>query len=181
MLSANSQLLMSGFFSATSFEEDGAPSSIAVRAEYRKARIPKASAWPKVAKPRKIGYLSQGYFSAGRSRKLWTTAIEPFGFRTATAYECGERIITPSMTACPPTSTSSVPWASGTTVSLVVCRKPSMIVLVSLLAVILCLCPTPMHVARLPVRGAVETEMFPRFAHGLDAKTRPFFVAHILT
>ncbi len=53
--------------------------------------------------PRMIGLLRKGYFSKTEVKGIFLTTISPFALRTAVAIIPFARIITPSMTACPPT------------------------------------------------------------------------------
>src|ERR1700688_3742725 len=82
-------------------------SSSAALAENFSALNPSVMAWPSVITPRTIGQPIHLCCSEGRSSgSLWVT-ISPEGLRTAMPQACGERIITPSSTACPPTRVSS--------------------------------------------------------------------------
>src|SRR3954451_13015276 len=56
--------------------------------------------------PRIIGHAIHLCFSDGRSRGSLRVTNSPEGFRQAIAQACGERIITPSSTAWPPTRVS---------------------------------------------------------------------------
>jgi hypothetical protein len=49
------------------------------------------------------GSLKKKFFSENKFNPSRFTAISPLGFRTAIAIELVDRIITPSITACPPT------------------------------------------------------------------------------
>jgi hypothetical protein len=51
-----------------------------------------------VVKRERLNFFSEKKFNLSRF-----TTISPFGLRTATAIELGDRIMTPSITACPPT------------------------------------------------------------------------------
>ena len=53
--------------------------------------------------PRKNGFLNIGYFSAREFIGFTSTVITPEGYLTAVATFLGPRILTPSITACPPT------------------------------------------------------------------------------
>ncbi len=56
-----------------------------------------------VGKPRTKGFLSHAC-RVRLNHGLCSTLMEPSGVRTASAYTSPLRIMTPSMTACPPTS-----------------------------------------------------------------------------
>ena len=78
-------------------------SSRAALAEKRRARKPSDMACPSVITPRTTGHAIHLCFSEGRSSgSLWVT-ISPDDLRTAIPQACGERIMTPSITAWPPT------------------------------------------------------------------------------
>src|ERR1700727_2506672 len=64
-------------------------------------------AYPSVITPRTIGQAIHLCFSEGRSSGWLRVTTSPEGLRQAIAQACGERIITPSSTACPPTNVSS--------------------------------------------------------------------------
>src|ERR1019366_9208989 len=82
-------------------------SSSAALAENLSARNPSVIAFPSVITPRTTGQPIHLCWSEGRSSgSLWVT-ISPEGLRTAMPQACGDRIITPSSTAWPPTSVSS--------------------------------------------------------------------------
>src|ERR1700736_3146096 len=63
--------------------------------------------------PRIIGQPIHLCFSEGRSSGSLRVAISPEGLRQAIAQACGDRIITPSSTACPPTRVSSPLSSAG--------------------------------------------------------------------
>src|SRR5579859_768791 len=70
-------------------------------------------AYPSVITPRTIGQPIHLCFSDGRSSGSLMVTTSPDGLRHAIAQACGERIITPSSTACPPTSVSSPLSSAG--------------------------------------------------------------------
>ena len=108
-LAASIQPLSSAFL--PSFCNSG--SSSATLAENFSARKPSIIAWPSVTSPRTNGQPSHLRFSAARSSgSLWVTT-SPLGLRMAMPQACGVRIITPSITAWPPTSVSSPPSRAG--------------------------------------------------------------------
>src|SRR5580698_5781960 len=88
-------------------------SSMATFAEKRKARYPSDMAYPSVITPRTIGHAIHLCFSDGRSSGSLQVMTSPEGLRQAIAQACGERIITPSSTACPPTRVSSPLSSAG--------------------------------------------------------------------
>src|SRR5271165_4675454 len=88
-------------------------SSIATFAEKRKARYPSDMAYPSVITPRTIDQAIHLCFSDGRSSGSLKVTTSPEGLRQAIAQACGERIITPSSTACPPTRVSSPLSSAG--------------------------------------------------------------------
>jgi len=53
--------------------------------------------------PRRIGLFNPGYFSKTEVNGIFFTTISPLALRTAVAIIPLARIITPSITACPPT------------------------------------------------------------------------------
>ena len=109
IFTAASQPLISNFLPCSS----GGIWSSATFAEKRNARNPRVIAWPRVITPRTMGHPIHLCFSEGRSRfSLWV-AISPEGLRTAMAQAWGERIITPSSTAWPPTKVSAPPSSAG--------------------------------------------------------------------
>jgi hypothetical protein len=61
--------------------------------------MPKTRAESKVITPLTNGNLKKRCFSEKKFNPSCFTTISPFGFRTATAIELGDLIITPSMTA----------------------------------------------------------------------------------
>src|SRR5580704_8693531 len=63
--------------------------------------------------PRTIGQAIHLCFSEGRSSGSLMVTTSPEGLRQAIAQACGERIITPSSTACPPTRVSSPLSSAG--------------------------------------------------------------------
>src|SRR6266550_3920319 len=77
--------------------------------------------------PRTIGQAIHLCFSEGRSSGSLMVTTSPEGLRQAIAQACGERIITPSSTACPPTRVSSPLSRAGRSCSAVrnrrFCRK----------------------------------------------------------
>src|ERR1700738_4058147 len=64
-------------------------------------------AYPSVITPRTMGQAIHLCFSEGRASGSLMVTTSPDGLRQAMAQACGERIITPSSTACPPTRVSS--------------------------------------------------------------------------
>src|SRR5580704_1811125 len=82
-------------------------SSSAALAENFSARNPSVIAWPSVITPRTTGQPIHVCCSDGRSSGSLCVTISPEGLRTAMPQACGERIMTPSSTACPPTRVSS--------------------------------------------------------------------------
>src|SRR3954469_19591740 len=77
------------------------------------ARKPIASDSTRATTPRMTGSRIQRWRTAAESSGRWTRAIWPFGRRTATAQADGLRIITPSITACPPTLLMPIPSNAG--------------------------------------------------------------------
>jgi hypothetical protein len=72
-------------------------------AEKLRAFIPKIKAESKFIIPLIKGSFEKNFFSEKKSNLSRFTTILPFGFRTAMAIELGDLIITPSITAWPPT------------------------------------------------------------------------------
>src|SRR5688500_8436634 len=72
-------------------------------AEKFRAFIPRAIDCISVAPPRSTGQLSHLYVSLHFGSRSDVVTIEPSDFRHAIAYADGVRIITPSITAWPPT------------------------------------------------------------------------------
>ena len=78
-------------------------SSPAIFAEYDSERMPSTSDSTSDTVPRKNGFLRIVYLSAMECTGPQSTSMRPSGLRTAVATFPGPRIMTPSMTACPPT------------------------------------------------------------------------------
>jgi len=72
-------------------------------AEKLRAFIPKTRAESKFITPLIKGSLEKNFFSEKKFNLSRFTTISPLGLRTAMAIELGDLIITPSITACPPT------------------------------------------------------------------------------
>src|SRR5690348_13364128 len=70
-------------------------------------------AWPRVITPRTSGQPIHLCFSERRSRGSEWVTIVPLGWRTAMPQAWGERIMTPSRTAWPPTRVSSPLSSAG--------------------------------------------------------------------
>src|SRR6185312_11699680 len=100
---------ISGFFSPSSL----AISSRPTLSENFAATKPSFIAWPSVASPRTKGHPIHLCFSEGRCSFSLCVVISPDGLRMAMPQACGERIITPSTTAWPPTRVSSPPSRIG--------------------------------------------------------------------
>ena len=81
--------------------------SMACSVEKLSAFIPNAIDWPSTPQPRMRGSAQSRLVSESRFALFSCVTIWPSGLRTATQYECGVRIITPSMTAWPPIKGSS--------------------------------------------------------------------------
>jgi len=79
-------------------------------AEKLRAFIPNTRAESKFITPLIKGSLEMNFFSEKKFNLSRFTAISPFGFRTAIAIELGDLIITPSITAWPPTRIRSSPF-----------------------------------------------------------------------
>jgi hypothetical protein len=79
-------------------------------AEKLSAFIPKTKAESKLITPLIKGILEKIFFSEKKFNLSRFTTISPLGFRTAIAIELGDLIITPSITACPPTRIRSFPF-----------------------------------------------------------------------
>src|SRR4051812_5722920 len=71
--------------------------------------MPSHIAPPRVTKPRMRGHFRIGWRSVSRGSVLSSVTISPDGLRTATQKLWGDRIITPSITACPPIKVVSSP------------------------------------------------------------------------
>jgi hypothetical protein len=71
-------------------------------AEIPRARMPSASESNSVNTPRIIGHFSHGRRCGAVVVGRHSSQMSPAGRRTATAHRSRPRIITPSMTACPP-------------------------------------------------------------------------------
>jgi hypothetical protein len=72
-------------------------------AEKLRASIPRMRAESRTMTPRTSGSLKNGVFSEKKDNPFFFTTISPSGLRTATAIDWGDLIMTPSITACPPT------------------------------------------------------------------------------
>src|SRR5258708_1817668 len=87
-----------------------------MRAEKLSALTPKASDWISVAPPRSTGQLSHLYLSLHLGSDSAVETVESSDRRHAMAYADGVRIITPSITAWPPTmrsrSRANIVWMS---------------------------------------------------------------------
>src|SRR5271170_4072118 len=106
-------LISNFFFSGSPGSGAGCNSSSATLAENFNARKPSVMAWPSVMTPRITGHPIHLCFSESRSRGSLWTETSPDGLRQAIPQAWGDRIITPSSTACPPTRVSSPPSSAG--------------------------------------------------------------------
>lgn len=88
--------------SAISLLDNSSPSSPAACAEKDKARRPCTKDSTSATTPRTIGFFKIGYRSLMGTKGSVFTIISPEGSLTAVAIRPGPRIITPSITACPP-------------------------------------------------------------------------------
>ena len=88
---------------AISLLESCSSSSPDICAEYASAFIPSLNDSNNAITPRSSGFFKIGYLSRILLTSFTSTIISPSGWRTATATLSLPRIITPSMTACPPT------------------------------------------------------------------------------
>src|ERR1039458_8910948 len=80
-------------------------------------------ACPSVMTPRTTGQPIHGCFSESRSSGSECVEMVPSGLRTEIPQACGERIITPSSTACPPTRVSSPLSSAGRSWTAVMKRR----------------------------------------------------------
>ncbi len=81
---------------------EGCSAPTATSADHISARVPMPSASQSIVRPRTNGSRLIGpLYSTGFRLSSWTTS-SPCGLRTATATRFAPRIITPSITACPP-------------------------------------------------------------------------------
>ena len=92
---------------ASSLSESCSSSSPAIFADHESERMPMTRDSTSATVPRRKGFLKTGKRSEKDRTSFDSTEILPSGVRTAVAERPGPRIITPSMTACPPTMSFS--------------------------------------------------------------------------
>ena len=87
----------------TAFFDISSSSSPAFCADQESALNPSVNASASTKKPRRNGIDAKRFRLVAAGSSLRLASMTPSGRRTATAHEAGARIMTPSMTAWPPT------------------------------------------------------------------------------
>lgn len=100
------EISFGAFFSADS-------SSSEISAEKLSARIPSTIVSIKFTIPRITGIPNIFTFFVSEIKRSFLWIMAPFGFRTAMVTQCGARIMTPSIKACPPTAKSILFFIAG--------------------------------------------------------------------